>query len=341
MKFALLALSSLMMIAQSSFARQNMITAAFPGKVTLTVDLGITAKYSGKTDVLFVVDNSGSMSTHQANLIKNIPTLVDGLVQSNIDFNAAVVTTDMDGFAKPCCGEFAGTTKIVNRMTSNATGVLAQNLNVGVNGSGTEQIFGAIKTALSPQMLTGVNAGFLRNDAFLAIVFVTDAEDQTKTGTAADLIGFLKALKPDSNMIGIQGIMVPSTDKNCTRDDAAVNPVRLEELLTAFNGAQFNLCSPNYPGQMKTVTDNIIKRAQKGPGVPPHPSISRIPLPNVPDFKTITVTWGNTILAAGDLSYGWVYDRAKNEIVLGDQIDWSLEIYSTPLIVNYIPQDWK
>ena len=55
------------------------------------------------------------------------------------------------------------------------------NVRVGAYGSGKEQPFRAARLALSDRMDDGTNASFLRPDARLAIVFVSDEDDCTDT----------------------------------------------------------------------------------------------------------------------------------------------------------------
>ncbi|MBC7457098.1 MAG: hypothetical protein H7235_02385, partial [Bdellovibrionaceae bacterium] len=47
-----------------------------------------------KLDVLFVVDNSGSMSSSQSNLAANFPSFINYFKTKGYDFRLAVTTTD-------------------------------------------------------------------------------------------------------------------------------------------------------------------------------------------------------------------------------------------------------
>jgi hypothetical protein len=338
MKKALLILSALLFVSQVGSAQQKTYVTAFPGKVTVQVDLGLD-QTAGKTDILFVVDNSASMDVFQQQLSKNADILIDSLMKTKTDFNAAVISTSMEcDSVLPCAGEFAGSVPVINRSTASAALNLRQNLLLGIHGNGMEKFFDPIRAALSEPKISGRNAGFLRSDANLAIVFLTNAEDQSSM-TLNEITTFLDGLKTDHSMITVQGLMVPSAEKSCERDNVGVLPVRLEGLIANFGGQEFSLCAPNYPSQIQTLTDNIVKNSQKrGPA---KAQVKHIPLPSIPDFKSINVNWGSHVLDGGDVNFGWVYDRSKNEIVLGDQIDWSVETSSTPLLIEYIPQDWK
>jgi len=61
-----------------------------------------TQELSSKVDLLFVIDNSGSMCQEQANLAVNFKTMAQMLEDSDVDYHIAIVTTDYinnpDGF---------------------------------------------------------------------------------------------------------------------------------------------------------------------------------------------------------------------------------------------------
>ena len=120
-----------------------------------------TENFSPQADILFVVDNSGSMNTHQLNLAANIEQFIsEFLRQPILAYNIAVVSTDVDGFSPPTRGAFAGTTKVVNKQTPNGARILAENLKLGIRGSGAEAPFDAAQMALDPGLLAAGNAGF-------------------------------------------------------------------------------------------------------------------------------------------------------------------------------------
>ena len=49
-----------------------------------------------KSDVLFVVDSSGSMAEEQQKLTTNFPYFFEYLVTQGVDYHIGVVSTDMD-----------------------------------------------------------------------------------------------------------------------------------------------------------------------------------------------------------------------------------------------------
>lgn len=183
------------------------------------------ALFSGndKLDLLFVIDNSGSMAQEQTKLAQQIPALLTSLANGQAtdgttftpmrDMHVGVVTSDMGLSGSPIrlppsCEGFGDDGILIKNATANAPdgylsytteqGSLGQTLadlsvlaNVGIAGCGFEQQLEAMYKALAPSSVKfaqdrpgnadGPNKGFLRPDATLAIVHLTDEEDCSVT----------------------------------------------------------------------------------------------------------------------------------------------------------------
>lgn len=173
----------------------------------------VTQPLIPKVDVLWVVDNSGSMCEEQASLKDNFDIFVRQLTTMGADFQLAVVTTDMmnpehsgrfqnvpdDGLSPACSlpvdirdcpsplnGQAYPSLILRSRDYVDEGGEVdvarlerdfACNATVGTSGDGFEMGLEAARAALSPSLLTGFNNGFLRDDALLAIIFLTDEND--------------------------------------------------------------------------------------------------------------------------------------------------------------------
>jgi hypothetical protein len=159
-----------------------------------------------KMDILFVVDDSYSMLEEQENLGENFPAfaqvLMDYLVDDDLplDFRVAVTTTGRDvawtevtppigpipetrlpyselgddGAMRMACGMGH---RWIERDDPDMVDTFACVADVGTDGPGWEMPLYASELALSPPMSNGMNAGFLRDDALLAIVYLTDEDD--------------------------------------------------------------------------------------------------------------------------------------------------------------------
>ncbi|KHD87005.1 MAG: hypothetical protein OM95_16790 [Bdellovibrio sp. ArHS] len=299
-------------------------TFAFPGRVEIHVQPQIS-----ELDVLFVIDDSGSMGEHQKNLIANIPALTKAALKNGVHVQAGVTTTSADcSYVKVCSGKFNGSIKIADSTQSDFLGTLAANLNVGTQGSAEEKPFDTAIAALSEPMLSQDHPGFLRPNAHLAIVMLTDAGDQSSAQvTPAVFTNFLKALKANPNQVTMASIQVMANDKSCPTSEEQND--RIETATKLLNGKVISLCAQNFGQQL----------GQLGAGLSGQVT-QEIPLTAVPDVSSIVVTFGNTTLVAGDMHSGWVYDSAKNAVILGDKIDWST-MTGDELIVSFIPKAWK
>jgi hypothetical protein len=145
-----------------------------------------------KMDILFVIDNSGSMAQEQANLSANFPKFIEVLNAARdgaLDYRVGVTTTafPMEILGIPLgTGEQGTLLKIpsmtrpwLERTDQDITAAFTALAEVGIGGSGQEQPLKAARSALTDRVADGDNAGFLRDDALLAIVILTDEDDQS------------------------------------------------------------------------------------------------------------------------------------------------------------------
>jgi len=148
-------------------------------------------------DVLFVIDNSGSMGQEQTNLIANFPGFIAVLDDSGLDYRVAVTTTgrdysytmstplgnlpqSQDGGDNGTMLMPAGcnmTKRWIEKTDADVSGTFSCLANVGTSGPSDEMPLSAMRDAFEERMTDGTNMGFHRPDALLAIVMLTDEED--------------------------------------------------------------------------------------------------------------------------------------------------------------------
>jgi len=302
-----------------------------PDRVQLEVDLDMTVATTGPVDILFVVDDSGSMTSHQNRLSQNIPTLVEALLQTGVDFHAGVTTTSpsknvghlRNGFVTPS--------------TPEPRAQLAANLLVGTNGDATEAVFTPVHAALSEPVKSGPNLGFYREDAALALVVISDAEDQSVNFDPIQFVDWIKALKPQGQGITMQALLVNNTSTGCMSDGG--KPLRTVEAVQKLGGDVHELCAPDMTSTISKVTQSIQALAADSSGEPrrPRDPLTSVSLSIAPKFETIRVIYGTQELRKGDVVGGWVYDAQKGEILFGSEIEWSMQPKDTPLTISYEP----
>lgn len=87
--------------------------------------------------------------------------------------------------------------KILTPETDDVESVFSEMVAVGTTGSGIEMGLEGAKLALSEPLLSGDNAGFLRESANLSVVFISDEEDSSPDAPS-DYLRFFSDLKGDA-----------------------------------------------------------------------------------------------------------------------------------------------
>jgi hypothetical protein len=243
----------------------------------------IFTQLSGQlVDVLFVVDNSGSMSAEQNSLSANFQSFISAATaQWQTDYHIGVITTDMDA-GNNTKAQLMGNPRYVT--TSDPVSAFQNNVKVGDFGSGTERGLMAMQTALSlplsgkpnplvpcqsnsdctaPQQCVmeggqkvcgGYNMGFLRKDATLEIVFVSDEEDQSPAALSF-YVDFLKSLKgfANENLMHAHAI-VGDPNKGCSGPGGeAVAGDRYYEVSVQTGGKFHSICDPNWSQKLADI----------------------------------------------------------------------------------------
>lgn len=168
-------------------------------------------------DVLFVVDNSCSMEDEQAALGENLGAFLSFADAEGVDYQVAVTTTDVrtvgSGISAGERGRFVGSPRILNSQTPNRDQIFLRTVTEGVggtSGSGVEAGLEAAYLALTDPLVNGTNAGFLREDASLALVFVSDEEDQSERSDDFYLDFFRNLKGFASNRMSMSAVVGPS-----------------------------------------------------------------------------------------------------------------------------------
>ena len=163
---------------------------------------------AAEVDVLFVIDNSGSMGDNQAKLAENFPEFMREFDGSGLDYHIGVITTDMD-FA-PYKGKLQ---EIEGRLWIDDTfgdpvGAFSQLALVGDQGSGDERGREACYTALV-ELGNTHNAGFIRDDAGLHITVVSDENDSSKgiPVTKEEFADYLNDLRDEPELVSFNSIV--------------------------------------------------------------------------------------------------------------------------------------
>jgi len=244
---------------------------------------------NNQVDILWVIDNSGSMADEQNAIAANFESFIDAFLTNSSDYKMGITTTDTDYLNHD--GEFQGTVPVLDStMSSDVIKTnFMKNVKVGVNGSGTERGLLAATMALDKNFASNSkNYNFLRQEAFLAVIIVSDENDSSPNAVQT-YVDSIRAFKNNPSNLAIYSIIDPNPANTPyyygPRYMEASNLTSgfYEDIHTAFSQSLLNIGS------------NIVEL------------ISSFKLTNVPIITSIEVKV-NGIKVERDLVNGWSYD---------------------------------
>lgn len=267
------AAAALLALLATACRDDRLVSALPPG---LRVDT-YAQQSASKVDVLWVVDNSGSMAPRQENLARNFQAFITLFRQGSIDFRLAVTTTDI--FTRP--GELVGTPALLAPDTPDLERAFARNVRVGTSGSAYEAGLEAARLALERQEEEGApwraalatcEAGcgteacredcavrypvpFLRPGAFLYLVFVTDEEDRSPY----ELRAYWRAFE-QAQGIGNDGTVVASAiiGEGPANTCGATAGRRYQELARLTGGEVGSICDAEFADTLRALATSAV-----------------------------------------------------------------------------------
>lgn len=288
-----------------------------------------TQSRQAKVDILFVIDDSGSMDDKQTSLSQNFAAFMSH-AQANLDYHIAVTSTTVCNEVKcnnisPSLapdGRFAPkdpedvpspATRVISSSSPDPEQLFAQNVQVGIGGSGTEQALAAMEKALSPSRLGSHNAGFLRPDAYLAVILVTDTRDQSPGSVSRYYNSLLSVVGPRRiNEFSVSGIIPTPAgpSRGCVYDEESksINSTRLIDLINMTGGIYDNICTPDWANTLEQLSRRLF-------GMQSH-----FPLTSFPDVTagsqpmTVKVNGVEVPQSVTPGDGGWTWDSTANSI---------------------------
>lgn len=242
-----------------------------------------------QVDVLWVVDNSCSMSDDLQIVSQNFSSFIQVFVDLGLDYQMGVITTDMD--TPEYSGQLVG--PYITPSTPDPIGTFVSQIDLGSAGSASEVGFEAIQAALTDPLLSGTNAGFMREDAALAAIVVTD-EDNSSFQSAASFVGWYEGLKSDPGLTTFSAIC----------EDLFISCNKYAQAADSTGGITGNIANQaDYPAVLEQIS-----LTSAGMTV-------SFDLANVPsDLGRMFVEVEGTTVP-NDLQNGWTYDSDDQAVV--------------------------
>lgn len=288
-------------------------------------------KTTNAVDILFVIDNSESMLSHQDNLSKNIHHFVQSIEKiKELDYHIGVTTIfdstygpvvkkfNPKGFLIPLKKAQPGLPFNYYTREHKDLQLLSESLLIGViplkdnkgqlQGPQVEEVFSPVLAAVTEPAISSINnAGFYRPEARLAVILVTDADDSSPGLSGSQLHDELKKIKsnPDGSLLSYFGLL--TNKKDCKVDPGMTYgvPQNIIDFINSNQGQVYSLCnSKGLESVLSKMGDTIINKT---------PS-QKIALKSIPEYETLKVYLGDVELKPGPRTWG--YDPARNLVIM-------------------------
>ncbi|MEM7677486.1 MAG: choice-of-anchor D domain-containing protein, partial [Myxococcota bacterium] len=265
-------------------------------------------------DILFVIDHTGSMQAEQEAIANNFRSFIQFAQAQAIDYQLGVTTTDTNtemGRLCPLTGPPENRVVTPNTQPDPET-VFADNVTCRALSGGVaadEAGFEAAFQALSAPVIFGHNLGFLRRDAVLSLIFVSDEQEQS--GRSLDFyLSFFQAIKGfrNTNLFSVSSISAPE-DSDCSGPGGNTLPSgagapRYVEMARRTGGVWQEICTSDWSRTLEELSTTAFGFK------------SRFFLRNQPVIPTIKVIVdGVNVLGTGQGgTVNWTYDFGTNSV---------------------------
>lgn len=235
-------------------------------------------------DIVFAVDQSCSMDGHAAQLAGSFGSLIGAIQQVTSGWRIGVVTTTSGCFN----GGF------LSSSTPNLLQVFRDAVSYGTDGTGeTERLFQMVQVAMANTLPGKCNAGFLRPDALLHVVLVSDEFEQS--GIAPGMFAWnVASYKASQSLVKVSGIICPPS--GCPVADGSDGGYA--EAIALTGGVRGNVMASDWSQLAHDLA--VASLAQ----------LNRYPLSHDPAPGSIVVYVNGTQWPSG-----WHYDASTHELV--------------------------
>lgn len=204
------------------------------------------AHQKSKVDILWVVDNSGSMGDEQNSLAYNFDIFINEFIKQDVDFKMGITTTDAR--ASYIGKDYRNASQFLTRENASTNEQKFINdfksfIKVGTRGSGKEMGLKTMEAYLTANHIANGSA-FLREDAYLAVVVLSDEEEQSKQN-AQHYVDFLKNIKHHDGWAKVYSIITTKAE------------ARWETI-----GEKYAEVSEKTNGQVKNIKDDFYETLQ-------------------------------------------------------------------------------
>jgi len=252
-------------------------------------------------DIIFVIDNSGSMSMFQQELSNQMTSFMNVFLATGADFHLGFITTDRGFFQ--CSGVVCWIDNTNTNAVDWAQGTISL---ISIGGSAYEKGIEMAHRALqNTDYDTGAAPGtsFWRNDATLVIIYVSDEPDFS-IGTWTAYTSFFDTLKPNVDMMRHFGV-IGDYPSGCTWNNGFYHRSvgfgsGYYEMTQRYGGDWYSICATDWGNQMQDLANTVTVRSTFALDEPD------------PIESSIIVS------VNGQITTGWSYDPVSNSVVFDE-----------------------
>ncbi len=268
-------------------------------------------------DVLWVVDNSCSMDDEQDAIAVNFPVFIEWFVSSGLLFHIGVVSTDMEDPTQSGQLQAAQGVKWIDPATPFPESVFDDMARLGVSGDSAEMGRAAAYTAIELKGQTQ-NAGFIREEARLAIIVLSDEVDHSGDVPIGleEWIDYLYDLKRAPSMVGVHSIVGPPGGCGLEAEEGS----GYIEVTEALGGVLTPICTEDWAAVLGEIGETVANPSQEY-------FLSEIPI--VESIEVAADIDGAHVVFTPETQ--WTYQPARNSVLL---TDFEVEPL-TPVSVTY------
>ena len=270
-----------------------------------------------QVDVLFVIDNSCSMSDEQAQLSINFPLFMAYFLGSGLDYHIGTTSTDMNDPGQSGKLWSSNGYLWIDEETINPEQVFTNISVMGTGGSGIEKGRDAAYSAIEIRK-NGYNAGFIREDASINIIAVSDEEDQSGDIGLNEFINWYINLKHSVETVSFSSIVSPGNGCDTT---AGNNYLAVTEAIVNAGGSgiEWSICSE----QWDTLLEQLGLQAS---GLRREYFLSQLPIPET--IEVVVKEEG--VYYSFEEGTDWEYNQPRNSVIFNEYVPSPLaEVYVT------------
>ena len=258
---------------------------------------------ANQLDILWVIDNSGSMGTHQKNVIANMDQFITALSSSsNLDWRSGLISTSQ---GEPPYAGFDSTSMLESRDPIVGARFKAAIRKLGIGGDSEEKMFQPIEDVLTKY------PNFLRPNAGLAIIVISDAPEQSGPNFAADqFVQYIRKAKGNLDQVFFYGFLNPVDWCTPTDDTWKWAGSPFERVNKLMKGQIYKLCDPKFANNLTDLGRDLSREFLS----------SRIFLKDRPRVSSIQILHQGKKIQGGARDTGgfWTYRADLNAVEFSD-----------------------